>query len=74
MYDSLGECGSHVARLATVASVLYYLKVSTFRFVFVSLIKLLIGTRNHARFVDSETCPSCYYNQELNKTTNSHDS
>ena len=65
----LGECGSQMARLA---SVLYYLEVSTFRFVLISVIKLLIGTRKHARFVDSETCPSCFHNQELNKMTNLH--
>ena len=58
--------------MARLASVLYYLEVSTFRFVLISVIKLLIGTRKQARFVDSETCPSCFHNQELNKMTNLH--
>ena len=54
------KCGS--PQTARPASVLYYLEVSTFRFVLVSLVKL----------VDSETCPSCFYSQELNKITNLH--
>ena len=33
---------------------------------------VLIETRKHAIFVDSETCPSCFHNQELNKMSNSH--
>ena len=64
----LGECGSPIAR---PVSVLYYLEMSTFWFVLVSLIKRLIETRKHAIFVDSETCPSCFHDQELNEMSNS---
>lgn len=68
----LCECGLHIARLA---SALYYLEVSTFWFVLdQSLIRLALGTLKHARFVDSETCPPCFHNQELHKMTNSHSS
>ena len=65
----LGECGSHIVRLA---SILLYLEVSTFRFVLVSFKKRLIRTRKHARIVDSETCASCFHNQKLITMTNSH--